>query len=239
MSNITLPKGWLFSNIEGVREDDEFSTYCLFDYETLPKIEVELDDEFNWLKNKPKYLNEEDWAFDFDNQLGKFQEEAKSKGLVIPKSFVNFLCNENLIRKIRSNTDCYFELGDFIEEIPDTGLYVIHFLSDSQYCAFWYLCLDKKGNHSVMASSNLFGHKSKDYDEFREVDSETGYVCASSFSEFIYRFWIENEICFKNYDKEKLNEIEQYYCNHYTSQKPVQPRQKVELKVKIPWWKFW
>jgi hypothetical protein len=242
MDKKKLKKGWIFSNIEGVREEDEFSTYCLFDYDLLPPIRVDLDDEFNWLKNQPEYLNKEDWTFDFDNQLIKLIEEAKSKELLIPKSFINFLRKENLIRSIRSNTDCYFELGDFIEEIPNTGLHFIHFLSDSQYCGFWYLCLDKEGNHKVVTSGNLYGHKGEVYEEFRDVDDEIGYLCASSFSEFIYRFWVENEIWYKIYLKEKLNQVEQDYCNHYSSQlnKEVIPNiENIQLEVKKPWWKFW
>ncbi len=86
-----------------------------------------------------------------------------------------------LIRRIRSNTDCYFELGDTIEEIPNTnGLHFIHFLSDAQYCGFWYLCLDRNGNNFVVTSGNLYGHTEEGYEMFRENDDEIGYICSNN-----------------------------------------------------------
>jgi hypothetical protein len=113
-------------------------------------------------------------------------------------------------------------LGNVIEEIPETnGLHFIHFLSDSQYCCFWYLCLDKKGNHCVVVSGSLYGHdddekeEEEDFDEISDIESKIGYFCSPSFTEFIARFWLENEICFKSYDDEELNDIEKSYAKCY------------------------
>ena len=42
------------------------------------------------------------------------------------------------------------------------------------------------------------------------------FYCASSFSEFLYRFWIENEIWFAiEDDKRPLKTLELQYVNHY------------------------
>jgi hypothetical protein len=44
--------------------------------------------------------------------------------------------------------------------------------------------------------------------------------CASSFSEFLYRFWIENEIWYSLIDDDSqrpLKTFEQAYVNHYAS----------------------
>lgn len=222
MEGFDLKKGWIFTDIDGIREanDEEPSTYYLFDYDELPPIEMELDDDFNWLKPYPQYLSEEDWEYDFKEELKSLQAEALSKGLLMPKSFLTLMNQADLLRRIRSNTDCYFELGNVIEEIPETnGLYFIHFLSDSQYCSFWYLCLDKKGNHCVVVSGNLYGHEAEDFEEFRDLYDEVGYFCSPSFKEFIARFWLENEICFKTYDDEELNEIENRYAQYYQDRK--------------------
>lgn len=217
MKETPLKKGWIFSDIEGIRDAEESGTYFLFDYNKLPPIPIELDDEFNWIKSYPEWIDEDDKGCNFEGQLDALNKEAKEKGLTIPNSFNKFICNIELIRRIRSNTDCYFELGNTIEEIPNTnGLYFIHFLSDSQYCVFWYLCIDKEGNNCVVTSANLYGHTEEEYESFRHNDNEIGYFCAKSFKDFIFRFWIENEIWHKEvYDKEELNEIEKEYADFY------------------------
>ena len=44
--------------------------------------------------------------------------------------------------------------------------------------------------------------------------------CAASFSEFLYRFWIENEIWYAvEYDKRPLEPLEVDYVNHYATKK--------------------
>ena len=137
-----LKKGWIFTDIEGIRDVEESATYYLFDYEKLPPIEIELDEGFEWLKPFPERKNKKDWEYDFSKEIEKLKMEAQNKGLKIPNSFYNFMGNGELIRRIRSNTDCFFEFGDYIEEVPKTnGMNFIHFMSDSQYCGFWYLCL--------------------------------------------------------------------------------------------------
>lgn len=217
MDENQLKKGWLFTRIRGIRDVEESGTYFLFDYNKLPPIQIELDDAFNWMKPYPEWVSDNDKEYDFKDQLVSLNKEAENKGLIIPNSFNVFLNDIELIRRIRSNTDCYFELGDTIEEIPNTnGLHFIHFLSDSQYCGFWYLCLDKNGNNFVVTSGNLYGHTEEGYEMFRENDAEIGYICSSNFKEFIFRFWIENEICYKAvYNKEALNKIEKNYADFY------------------------
>ncbi|MEM7371988.1 MAG: hypothetical protein AAF587_25455 [Bacteroidota bacterium] len=53
-----------------------------------------------------------------------------------------------------------------------------------------------------------------------EGAEEIGYYCAPSFEEFIYRFWIENEIWFKTiWDKVELSQEEQQYANFFKKNK--------------------
>lgn len=219
MKDSILKKAWIFTTIKGVREIKGFATYHIFDYDKLPPIEIELDDEFNWLKPYPEHLNEKDWAYDFREQLEILQKDANSKGLLIPKSFIEFMSRGNLLRKIRSNTNSYFELGDYIAEIPNTnGLYLLHFLSDSQYCRLWYLCLDKEGNSCILTSYKVYGHTKGSHENYEDDDeNEYGidYFCSPTFKDFIYRFWIENEIWFKIYKQTQLDDIEQRYIKHY------------------------
>ena len=223
MKETLLKKAWIFTDIEGVRDMEEMSTYYIFEYDKLPPVEINLDDEFNWLQPHIEYSSEGDWNYDFKNQLEILQEDAKSKGLVIPGNFIEFMSKAELLRKIRSNTDCYFELGDYIAEMPN-GLYFLHFLSDSQYCRLWYLCLDKEGNSCVVTSYKVYGHNEDPHEDYEDEDDEDNeysfdYFCSPTFKDFIYRFWLENEIWFKIYEKEQLNEVEQRYVRHYLDNK--------------------
>ncbi|MEZ4883237.1 MAG: hypothetical protein R3E32_00780 [Chitinophagales bacterium] len=215
MEEIPFEKVWWFSDIEGVRELDYAATYYPFSYEELPPIPQNLDDEFNWMRKHPLHHN---FTFNFQDQLKRLQKEAIEKGLTLPKAFLYFMSNPSLINRMRSNTDCYFELGDFIEEIPNTeGLHFLHFLSDSQYCLLWFLCLDKHGNHCIVASGNEYCSQA----ESREIyPYETSYYCAPTFNEFIYRFWLENEIWYKiSWENAELNDVEKKYVNYYLEMK--------------------
>jgi hypothetical protein len=55
----------------------------------------------------------------------------------------------------------------------------------------------------------------------KEVHAEVlhdTYICAQSFEEFLYRFWLENCIEFTLIDKHRsLTEIEQHYLMHYSA----------------------
>ncbi len=225
MKEIPLPKSWIFSDIKGIREKDYSATYYHFEYDKLPVIpnHIELDDKFGWLEPFPQYFTEEQWGkiYNFGGKLEVLQEEAKQKGLSIPQSFINFMSKSNLIKKIRSNTSCVFDLSDYIEEIPNTnGIYFLKFLSDSQFCCHWYLCLDKEGHYFIGNSHKHYRSKSEyneDYgDEYKDY---IGKFCSYTFNEFIYRFWIENEIWYKIvWEKigiENLNEMEKQYVQHY------------------------
>jgi hypothetical protein len=213
MHHIPLKKGWVFTEIEGVRDVEISSTYHLFDYEALPPIEIELDENFDWLKPYPEQISKEDWEYDFSQEIKQLKKDAEEKDLEIPNSFLNFMSNGELIRRIRSNTDCYFEFGDCIEEVVESnGMNFIHFMSDSQGCFFWYLCIDKDGESCIVTSVNLYGYKNKVAPELDEV----GYFCASSFEEFIFRFWIENEIWYKeSWENVELNDLEKKYVRFY------------------------
>jgi hypothetical protein len=89
-----------------------------------------------------------------------------------------------------------------------------------------------EGDSAVLASPDLYGLKIENSDwienpscRLERIDlSGLEFVyCAPSFSEFLFRFWIENEIWFALMDKPKrrsLNTLEQDYVGHYTAHKP-------------------
>lgn len=102
-------------------------------------------------------------------------------------------------KRIRSATDCYLRLPELIVRFGEGWL--INFLADSQGSVFWLLYTGSDGEAEV-ATEFPPGF------EFGEEDAKAqrrdpgslaadASVCADSFSEFLYRFWIENEIFFR------------------------------------------
>jgi hypothetical protein len=131
----------------------------------------------------------------------------------------------DLHRRIRSCTDCYLDIGDFaVKTIGAVDGYLFHFLSDSQWVGHWYVHVDQLGNHFVAASIEPFGfEQNQDAGSSgnRSIDmaSEEIWYCAPSFSEFIYRFWLENEIWFDLMDKQpELSPDESEYLQWYARQ---------------------
>lgn len=216
MEKFPFEKSWIYTDLAGIRESDDLGTYKKFRYEDLPKIEIELDAYFNWLKSYPIYLDE-DRDYDFGEKVIEFQAAAEKKGLSLPVSFLNFINEPELIQRIRSNTDCFFELGDFIEKVPNyEDLYLLHFLSDSQACGFWYICMNTNGNHCIISSENLYCHKETVFadTDFKRVSNRIGYWVAPNFREFIFRQWIENEIWLNKWHGTKMSTIERKYLYH-------------------------
>ena len=98
---------------------------------------------------------------------------------------------------------------------------LIHFLSDQQWVLHWLLYVGDDGTEAVIATGMPYGFDG-------EAPSTLGgrpdpaeelvtIVCAETFNEFLYRFWIENEIWFALRDGEPLTAEQRRYAEHYRS----------------------
>ncbi len=216
-----FPAAWLSIELEGYRDHSEPMTYSQFSYENLPPLSTKLfRGDFEWLKQSEP--PEEDVEMvDLRPQIERLLTTAAQIQLALPNEFVRFMNSPDLPNRIRSCTDCFFDLSDeVVESYAGEGGYLIRFLSDSQGCLFWYLYLTKTGEHCVVVSDKLFGSEGDllyDDEEIEDSDEESYiFFCAQSFEEFIYRFWIENEIWFAlSYDDEPLTQEQQNYVEHY------------------------
>jgi hypothetical protein len=91
------------------------------------------------------------------------------------------------------------------------GGHLIHVLSDQQWIRHWMLYLDADGTEAVLTAREPIGF---DLRAGRpppprvvpigggEIELE---VCADSFAEFLYRFWVENEIFFAHHQSRALS----------------------------------
>lgn len=111
---------------------------------------------------------------------------------------------------IRSATACYLDLGDFAAGTSPTGGYLVHVLSDQQWCRHWLVYLDARGSEAVLTSTEPIGFDLPGGESapphiipLRSYALDL-HVCADTFAEFLYRFWIEDEIFFALYDDQPL-----------------------------------
>ena len=213
----TLRKEWISFGLPGVRA--VAGTYGLDD-RPAPPLPRPLDDDFDWLRQVQPQPHEE-WAISGEEPLTEAYLKLRQQiGVALPRSFDTFMLSPDLHSRVRSVTACYLQMPDFV--VQTRGLedgYLFHFLSDQQWCCHWNLYLNKNGEHCVLGSSQDYGFVDKDNeaDETSALDlrEEEVWVCAPDFSDFICRFWLENEIGFHSYAAEPLTEEQKSYVASY------------------------
>ena len=225
-----LPQQWLRIDLRGYLEPDGIHTYCGFAINELPAIDIDLDDNCDWLlKFGTPQANGLNQYEPHSLQPPIVSELAGQVGISLPKSFERFMSAPTLQERVRSCTDCYLDPGErIVETIGAIPGHLVHFLSDSQSCAHWYIHVLPNGDSAVLESEDLYCYRVENSDwmenpacrlEKLDVTSQDFAYCAPSFSEFLYRFWIENEIWFANYEKTRrpLTPLELNYVRHYQS----------------------
>jgi len=204
-------------------------TYNGFSLEELPSIPIELDDECEWLIRFGTGYAQDGLNHQRNNiQPALVEKLALVTHIKLPQSFHRFMSSPELQSQVRSCTDCYLDPGErIVETIGSVPGHLIHFLSDSQSCAHWYLHIHSSGDSAVLASPDLYCYQIEHSDwienpfcrlECIDLNGLEFAYCAPSFSDFLYRFWIENEIWFKlgnEESKQTLSPLELKYLDHY------------------------
>lgn len=224
MRHYPYPPLWIGGDLGEYRLCD--STYCRFDYKSLPRLpNYQFDGSFSWLRMHRSPLEYdkrflggwggntgiESWKECAQKIRPELTIAAQELGIAVPECFLAFLFDVSLVTMLRSPTDCYFHLPNaLIPNLSQQGGYFIHFLSDSHNCYEWYLFLDPNGGHCVVASGDLSDPDLPD--SFWDNQRHQIVFCASSFESFIYRLWIENEIWFRleNQDQQLTDEMFRY-----------------------------
>jgi hypothetical protein len=220
-----LPRAWPASDLPGYRgHPGRFATYSGFSYDELPPLPESPDEEFRWLERRPP---REEWSLrgdesELQRRLGEIERASEVR---LPRAFLTFFRSPELQSRIRSGTACYLQLPDhLVATVGSEYGHLIHFLSDQQWCLHWYLHINSGGEECILCSPNPYGFDPSEAgtdDETaqgsRPIDpaEEQIVFCAPSFSDFIYRFWIENEIWFTLTDNMPLNEMQRSYAEQY------------------------
>lgn len=181
-------------------------TYGCYAYESLPPVPVPMNGDFEWLRPAPEA----------DRVIGNADSmEADLTQLLadnppgLPAEFARFFRTPALWRKVRSCTDCYFQIDPVATPIPGGLGRLVRFLCDSQGCIYWSLHLSECGTkHTVVATYHFSGSGGKPHP--RDIT-----VCAESFEEFIFRFWIENELWYALHHEQPMPTFGKEYLAHY------------------------
>lgn len=203
----TLPATWIGPGIPGIRSCD--GTYCETPLEDLSPVQA--PDDLKWLESlhpeiaaemKPFRLGARERAI-YAQNAHAILAQADALELRLPTVFKELIQSEEMQDRFPSATACYFDLPKEIVSAP-LGLdgHIIRFLNDQQICVLWYLYLPREGGEAVLASYPVEG---ADFLEDLAMDNaqavaeafDATRLVARTFSEFLYRYWIENSIWFK------------------------------------------
>ncbi|BBM82168.1 hypothetical protein [Candidatus Uabimicrobium amorphum] len=187
MKNIKT--NWVFNDLPGFRTVNDFATYYEFPYENLPPIPEDTDEDFSWIISQ----RERGMGGNLDGTI----ELAKQNDIELPQSLHVFI-EKKLQKYMLSSTDYYFDSGEKVTRTQNPSGFLLHLIADSQWCYHWYLFVGDNGEHCVLGCVEPYG-----YEEYASVNQSVVNIegselelCSPSFFEFIYRFWIENEIWF-------------------------------------------
>jgi len=234
LAGLGLPRGWPSIDLPGYRDHPEAATYSVFDQALLPPIERELDDGLAWLLAEPAVEHSLAGGHMYEGEPVRPANGTQLDALTgeldleLPPAFEKFIRVPEPRSRVRSCTACYLELADFPVSVEDGG-WLIHFLSDQQWVNHWLLYVDRDGGEAVISTYPPYGFRLESPDEepawasdFEPATSHRfthgaaeSMVCADSFSEFLYRFWIENEIWYALSQRRKLTPEQLRYARHY------------------------
>jgi hypothetical protein len=233
-----IPREWPSIDLPGYRDHPKAATYSVFEYDRLPPIERHLDDGLSWLLSQPAVEYSLAGGHIYEGEPVRSAVGAELDALTdaislrLPPAFETFVRTREPRSRVRSCTACYLDLGDFTVAVGDRG-WLIHFLSDQQWVRHWLLYVDRDGTEAVVSTYPPYGFSFADADEEPEWASDfdplaadvfkagasESVICAESFSEFLYRFWIENEIWYalggSDESTHDLTPEQRRYSEHY------------------------
>jgi hypothetical protein len=199
-------------------------TYCSYDLSKTPPLPSDLfKGNFDWLPKMSIEMKElmakyqQNESEEIEAAIQAILRQAKSFNLSLPPEFIQFMRLEDLQSQIPSCTACYFDLSTDIIPCPlshDEG-YLIRFMNDQQAVLLWYLYIRPDGGHCVVVSPIPFDNAKARGQLDDSVILDNTFFCAESFEEFVYRFWLENEIWFAIEDEATLTPSQQAYLDFY------------------------
>jgi hypothetical protein len=238
VANIVEPqspfrRGWITAvhrelwNIAQSYADKNLSTYYAVPYSSLPSVDQATDDLL-WLDSVTpelrRVIETPPTLCSTENEIANLEaiiEKAKCLHLNLPQAFVRFMRDPELQRKVPTPTACRLELSDDLVPLNNmTGHYLVRFMNDSQSCVMWYLWLRPQVEASVVASDYFFEKEIFDAMEYEDISyhdlASAAFACSDTFTEFLFRFWIENTIWYSLTKQVPLSALQEAYRSQIT-----------------------
>jgi hypothetical protein len=207
---IPFKTGWVSFDLGDQRPCDR--TYCVYADDDLPPLPaVQHTGELQWLtplapdldQRMQPYRPERD-AGEGAGALQRLATAARQAGLELPPAFLRLMGSAPLQGRIPSCTGCYFELGERLLPCPGSEEdRMVCFLIDQQAVVTSPVYLEEFAGDELAQAQAEF--------------SDDAVVCAQSFEEFLYRFWLENTIWFALHDGKPLTDEQRRYLDFYRS----------------------
>lgn len=203
-----LQQCWVGLEIPGKRACG--CTYCEIPLVNLPRIDA--PDNLKWISPPSSEIAAQVEEFFPEPEVleansvnaRKLISEAKKLELVIPNTLTELMLSEELQKRLPSWTACTFGWPSEFSPSPFGKGLILPFLRDQQDVVGWYLHIDRGEPPCVLASYPLEDQSGVHFlsqlggqTERLEKATANTRIAALSFSEFMYRYWIENTLCFK------------------------------------------
>jgi hypothetical protein len=195
---VDLRRSWWFAELRGYRSAEP-GTYARYDLDDQPPV-PDLTD-LGWLEAVSDAI---EWPIDNTDatpstRLTTHELNSMAVPVRLPGSLTTLAARADFRGRIRSATACYLDLGDHVA-VTANGGHLLHVLSDQQWVRHWLLYIDAEGYEAVLTSTAPIGFELPPEDahlvpEVIPVDGSFDLeLCADTLAEFLFRFWIENEL---------------------------------------------
>ncbi|MFG1907654.1 hypothetical protein [Kribbella sp. NPDC048928] len=211
-----LRRAWVTIQVPGTTSERIPATYVEYPSDGLPPVPADIA-SLDWLRQATRhpedYLARAAEAASGDLSA-KTVADLLGAGTSLPDDFTQFLA-DGLRDRLRSATDSYFDLGD--STVAVDGGRLLHLISDSQWTYHWLLYLGDDGSSAVVGSGFPAGFSLEPEEAagYREEDREY-VVVADSFSEFVWRWWMDNDVFYRTeVEHIALTPSQQTYVTRY------------------------
>lgn len=189
-----LGRAWISIEVPGATRDRLLSTYVVYSPDRLPQVPQDVAD-LNWLERAPAHPTGF-MATAFESATRDLTRTEVTALLGdcggAPEDLQRFVVS-GLRDRLRSATDCYFDLGDVSVEVE--GGRLLHLVSDSQWVFHRLLFLADDGGQAVVGTAYPAGF-SLDPEEatYWEDEGYRYYRVADTFAEFAWRWFMDNDV---------------------------------------------
>ena len=129
------------------------------------------------------YWKEEGHQY-IEKYLNEITQQANKLGITLPINLLKFYQDNMLINRIRWSHS--FSFREKIVPFPEQkGLFLLTFIIENQGCCYWYILLDKQGNHCILYNNHPWDTQPSDI--LPDDGPFEYYICADSFEDFIVR----------------------------------------------------